>query len=92
MFLPASLSFLSFLDIYNKFLDFPVSYKNFGRLKSQSRSAMKSAWKSNGLNVEFLDILWTSLRDIIKFHLVSFEVMFSHDLVMFSFNLVFDLH
>ena len=31
MFLP---DFLSFLDIYisNKFLDFPVSTKNFGRL------------------------------------------------------------
>ena len=29
------------LDIYNKFLDFPVSNKNFGRQKFQSRSAMK---------------------------------------------------
>ena len=49
--------FLSFLDICNKFLDFPVSNKNFGRPKSQRRSAMKSAWKLKELNVEFLDIL-----------------------------------
>ena len=52
---------------------------------------MKSAWKLNELNVEFLDILWTSLRNIIKFHFVNLEVMFSRDLVMFSFNVVVDL-
>ena len=85
------LSFLSCLDTYNKFLGFPVSNKNFGRLKSQSRSAMKSTWKAKELNVEFLDILRTSLRNIIKFHLVTLEVMFSRDLVMLSFSLVVDL-
>ena len=52
---------------------------------------MKSAWKSNELDVEFLDMLQTSLRNIIKFHLVNLEVMFSPDLVMFSCNLVVDL-
>ena len=50
---------------------------------------MKSAWKSNELNVEFPDI--TPLRNIIKFHSVNLEVMLSCDLVMFSFNLVVDL-